>query len=259
MPKKAHTLPVLILLASLTGCALQPSTPRDARSPDDPWEPLNRQIHGFNHELDRFTLKPVAKGYRAIVPQSWRTGISNWSRNLRSPLNIVNNLLQGKGRQALEETGRFAANTTFGILGLVDVASDMGLGSFPEDFGQTWGVWGIPDGPFVMVPVLGPYSLRHAISIPFNLFLDPLWHYDVASVRDRLYVLRLIDIRYRLLPADTLLDSSSDKYITMRESYFQNRRFYIFDGNPPEDEDFYEDFEDFEDFEDPEEPEGDMQ
>jgi len=97
------------------------------------------------------------------------------------------------------------------------------------------------------VPILGPYSLSHAVSIPFNLFLDPLWHYDNAPVRDRLYVLRLIDIRYRLLPLDNLLDKSADSYITMRESYMQNRRFLVFDGNLPDDEDFYDDFDDFED------------
>jgi len=249
----------LLLVLMLAGCAANPSTPKEERSPADPWEPLNRQMYGIHTGIDRFTFKPIAKGYRAIIPQSWRTGVTNFSRNLRGPLNIVNNLLQGQGGEALAESGRFLANSTFGILGLVDVAADMGIGRYPEDFGQTFGKWGIPDGPFVFIPILGPYSLRHAISIPFNLFLDPLWHYDNAPVRDRLYVLRLIDIRYRFLPLDNLLDKSGDSYITMRESYMQNRRFLVFDGNIPDEEDFYDDFEDFEEdveeqMEDHEEP-----
>jgi phospholipid-binding lipoprotein MlaA len=235
----------LLLLTLFCGCATHPSVPREERSPADPWEPLNRQIHGFNTGLDKVTLKPVAKGYRAIIPRSWRTGVTNFSRNLRGPLNIVNNLLQGSPRESLTETWRFLANSTFGILGLVDVATDMGLERYPEDFGQTFGKWGIPDGPFVIVPILGPYSLRHAISIPFNLFLDPLWHLDNAPVRDRLYVLRLIDIRYRLFSIESLLDNSADPYITTRESYLQNRRYLVFDGEPPEDDEFYDDFEDF--------------
>jgi phospholipid-binding lipoprotein MlaA len=214
---------------------------------------MNRQIQGFNRGFDAVTFKPISKGYRAIIPQSWRRGVTNFSLNLRGPLNIVNHLLQGKGRGALSETGRFLANSTFGIFGLVDVGTDMGLERQPEDFGQTFAKWGIPDGPFVAVPVLGLFSLRDAIAIPLNLFLDPLWHYDNAPVRDRLYVLRLIDIRYRLLAADALLEESADPYITLRESVRQNRRYLIWDGNPPEDEDFYDDFEDFEDFDDAEE------
>ena len=232
------------LLALTTGCSSHPSAPREERSPADPWEPLNRQLHGFNTGLDKVTLKPIAKGYEAIIPQTIRKGVSNFSMNLRGPLNIVNSLLQGKGKNALTETGRFLANSTFGILGLVDVGTDMGLERKSEDFGQTLAHWGVPDGPFVIVPILGPYSLRDAIMIPANLFLDPLWHYDNAPVRDRLYVLRLIDIRYRVFAAEALLEGSADPYITIRESYLQNRRYLIWDGDPPVDDDFYDDFED---------------
>jgi phospholipid-binding lipoprotein MlaA len=235
------------LVALLSGCATHPSAPREERSPADPWEPLNRQLNGFNRGLDTVSLKPIAKGYRAIFPQSIRTGISNFSLNLRGPLNIVNNLLQGKGKDSWTETRRFVANSTWGILGFVDVGTDMGLERQAEDFGQTLAHWGVPDGPYVIVPILGPFSLRDALMIVPNLYLDPLSHYDNAPVRDRIWAVRLIDIRYRVLPLEDLIAGSPDPYVTIRESYLQNRRYVIWDGNPPEDDDFYDDFEDFED------------
>ena len=164
---------------------------------------------------------------------------------------MINHLLQGKPKDSLSETGRFLANSTFGLLGLIDVATDMGLERKPEDFGQTFAKWGVPDGPFVVVPILGPFSLRDALAIPLNLLADPLWHFDNASVRDRLYVLRLIDIRQRLFTAEKLLEGSQDRYISVREAYMQNRRYLIFDGDLPDEDDLYEDFDDFDE---PEEP-----
>jgi phospholipid-binding lipoprotein MlaA len=235
----------------VSGCAQMPSTPRAERSPADPWEPLNRQIHGFNNGLDKITLKPVAKGYEFVFPNWMRLGVTNFSRNLRAPLHMINHLLQGKPKDSLSETGRFLANSTFGLLGLIDVATDMGLERKPEDFGQTFAKWGVPDGPFVVVPILGPFSLRDALAIPLNLLADPLWHFDNASVRDRLYVLRLIDIRQRLFTAEKLLEGSQDRYISVREAYMQNRRYLIFDGDLPDEDDLYEDFDDFDE---PEEP-----
>lgn len=217
--------------------------------PADPWEPLNRQIHGFNHGLDKVTLKPVAKAYEFVIPQFMRTGVTNFSRNLRTPVNIVNNLLQGKIKNGFTETGRLIINTTMGIGGLFDIATDAGIERKYEDFGQTFAAWGIPDGPFVVIPILGPFTLRDSLGIPLNLFFDPLWHYDNAPVRDRIWVLRLIDVRQRLFVAEDLLKESPDRYVTLRESYLQNRRYLIYDGFPPED-DIYDDFEDPEDFED---------
>lgn len=219
-----------------------PAAPPDQRSPADPWEPLNRQIHGFNTGLDEVTLKPIAKGYQAAVPQVVRTGIGNFSSNLRTPLNIINQFLQGKGRNGLSETGRFLANSTFGLGGLLDVATDMGLEKKNEDFGETFAVWGVPDGPYVVVPFLGPRTLRDAMAIPLNFLADPLFHYDNASVRDKIYFVRLVDVRERLLSADKLLEGSTDRYLAIREAYLQNRRYLIYDGSPPEDDDFYDDF-----------------
>jgi phospholipid-binding lipoprotein MlaA len=219
-----------------------PAAPPDQRSPADPWEPLNRKIHGFNTGLDKVTLKPIAKGYRAVFPQFIRTGIGNFSSNLRTPLNIINQFLQGKGKNGLSETGRFLANSTFGLGGLLDVATDMGLERKNEDFGETFAVWGVPDGPYVVVPILGPRTLRDAMAIPLNFLADPLFHYDNASVRDKIYFVRLVDVRERLLSADKLLEGSTDRYLTIREAYLQNRHYLIHDGSPPEDESFYEEF-----------------
>jgi len=233
------------LIALMSACATHKAAPPEERSPTDPWEPLNRQIHGFNTGLDKVTFKPVAKVYEFIVPDLIRTGVTNFSRNLRAPLHIVNHLLQGKPKASLSETGRLLANSTFGLLGVLDVATDMGLERQPEDFGQTLAKWGVPDGPFVVVPVLGPFALRDALAIPLNLFLDPLWHYENAPVRDRLYVLRLIDVRQRLFAVEALLEDAPDVYLRTRESYLQNRRFLIYDGNPPDEDDYYDDFEEF--------------
>jgi phospholipid-binding lipoprotein MlaA len=234
----------LIVAMLASGCAVKPAVPKEQRSAADPWEPLNRQIHGFNNGLDKVTFKPLAKGYRFLFPQFLRTGIRNFSTNLRAPAHSLNNLLQGKGKNSLSELGRFLANSTFGLLGVLDVATDMGLEKHPEDFGQTFAAWGIPDGPFVTVPILGPRTLRGAFAIPLNILADPLLYYDNSSVRDRLWFIRVIDLREKLFAAEALLKGSQDRYISIREAYLQNRLYLIYDGDPPVDEDLYEDFDD---------------
>ena len=233
-----------ILIAALLagGCAAHPAAPRDERSPADPWEPMNRQIHGFNTGFDKVTFKPLAKGYAIIFPQFLRTGIRNFSSNLRAPTHSLNNFLQGKGKNGLSELGRFLANSTFGLLGVLDVATDMGLERHPEDFGQTFATWGIPDGPFLTVPILGPRTLRDAFAIPLNILADPLIWYDNASVRDKLWFIRAVDVREKLFTAESLLEGSQDRYLSIREAYLQNRLYLIFDGDPPVDDDLYEEY-----------------
>ena len=159
------------------------------RSPIDPWEPLNRVTYAFNDGLDTVTLRPISKGYKKIVPGFVRRGISNFFANLRTPLIIVNNLLQGKGRDALSDTGRLLVNSTVGIGGLIDVATPAGLEEHDEDFGQTLAKWGVPDGPFLMVPFLGPRTLKDAITIPLNFLFDPLFYYENSSVRDKVWII----------------------------------------------------------------------
>ena len=242
MQFRLTTVCCLICALVLCGCASTPAAPKDQRSTADPWEPMNRQIHGFNTGLDKVTLKPIAKGYQKVFPQFLRKGIGNFSSNLRSPLNAINSFLQGKGKTGLSESGRFLVNSTIGLLGILDVATAMGLEKHNEDFGQTFAKWGVPDGPYVVLPFLGPRTLRDAFAVPLNFLADPLWWYNNASVRDKLYILRLIDVRERLFTAEALLKGSKDRYLSIREAYLQHRLFLIYDGDPPEDDDFYDEF-----------------
>lgn len=222
-----------------------------AASHTDPWEPLNRPIYAVNDALDRYTLKPIARGYKTVVPAFMRTGVSNFTNNLSAPASALNTLLQGKPVGALSELARFIVNTSIGIGGLVDAATACGLERHDEDFGQTLAVWGVPDGPFVMIPFLGPSSMRDALALPVDWVTNVQFWIEDSSLRDKINGVRLLDRRYRLLAAERLLEGSADPYVTLRESYLQNRRFKIHDGDPPPDEDPYEDFEDFEDDEEP--------
>jgi phospholipid-binding lipoprotein MlaA len=215
---------------------------KPVRTESDPWEPMNRGIYGFNHAVDKVTLKLVARGYRKVVPQFARRGVTNFSENLFTPRSALNNFLQGKGKAGFSDIGRFIINTTIGVGGLFDVASAAGFQEYGEDFSQTLAVWGLPEGPFVFIPFLGPHTLLDAIALPVDLLSDPLAYYNDTSVRDRVYVLRVIDLRARLLTAETLVEDSQDPYITLRESYLQNRLYEVHDGNPPEDDDFYDEF-----------------
>lgn len=238
---------VAAALLALGGCAGAPPANNAQASAEDPWEPLNRSIYRSNRTLDKYSLKPIAKGYRQLLPGALRTGIDNFFVNLRSPWHSINNLLQGDGVESLHEAGRFVLNSTFGIGGLIDVASDMGLEEHKEDFGQTLAVWGVPKGPYVVVPFFGPATLRDGLAMPIDFLADPLYWYDNSSLRTKLYVVRIINLRERYLDAEELLEEAYDPYIRMREAYLQNRRYQVYDGNPPTEDDFYEEFE--EDFE----------
>jgi phospholipid-binding lipoprotein MlaA len=216
----------------------------------DPWERLNRSLYSFNDAADSVSLKPIAKGYKKILPEPVRNGITNFAQNLGAPRNIVNNFLQGKPSRGVSELARFIVNSTIGLGGLIDVAAASGVEAHREDFGQTAAVWGVPAGPYVMVPFIGPQTLRDVILMPANIELDILHHVDESSIRDRLWVLRSIDLRHRVLSLEDLLADSADPYVTLRESYLQNREFEIYDGDPPmdDDDDFYDDFLDDEDY-----------
>jgi phospholipid-binding lipoprotein MlaA len=230
---------LVILALSLSGCS---SIPPEQRVDTDPWESLNRSLFIANVAVDSVTTKPLAKGYRKVIPGPVRTGITNFFRNLTTPRSMINNFLQGKPVRGFSEFGRFAFNTTLGIGGLIDIATMGGMEEYREDFGQTAAVWGVPDGPYVMLPILGPQTLRDAVLLPVDIVVDPLFHYDNSSVRDKLYILRFIDLRYRLLAADNFLQDSKDPYVTTRESYLQNREFEVYDGDPPISDDFFDEF-----------------
>jgi len=240
-------LATFLVILGASGCASLP--PGDAVE-HDPWERLNRSMYSLNEAADSVSLKPIAKGYRAVLPEPVRKSVTNFARNLGTPRNAVNNFLQGKPAHGFGELARLVLNSTFGIGGLFDVATASGVEAHREDFGQTAAVWGVPAGPYVMVPFIGPQTLRDALLMPANIRTDVLHYVDDTSVRDRLWGLRTIDLRYRALSLEELLQDSKDPYVTLRESYLQNREFEIYDGDPPVEDydDFYDEFLDEEDY-----------
>ena len=224
-------LPVLLGgMWLLAGCASVPPT----EEASDPLEPVNRLIYRFNDKVDRFALKPLAQGYEKAVPTPVRRSVHNFFSNLWEPRTIVNDLLQGKFEQGLQDTLRFAFNTTAGIGGLFDVATPMQLPRHREDFGQTLGRWGIGEGWYLVLPILGPSNVRDAVSLFPDYALDPVTRHDEVRERNVLYGVRTVDARARLLHATRLRESAAvDPYLFTRESYRQHRWDRIWDGNPP--------------------------
>ena len=202
---------------------------------NDPLEPLNRVTLEFNQQLDDWLIRPAAKGYDAAVPPPVRLIIGNVFGNVGDLWSATNNLLQGKPRDAGSDALRFAINTTFGLVGVADLASDFGLPKHKEDFGQTLGRWGLPVGPYVVVPLFGPSSLRDVVGTfagdlqanPFRTLPDP-------GARNAITATRLVDARARLLSGDRLFDEISiDRYLFIRDAYLQRRESQIWDGDPP--------------------------
>jgi len=221
----------LLVAVLVTGCASGPrSTSRD------PLEPLNRGVSQFNEGVDAIVLKPVATAYKNTVPPMVRTGVSNFFGNLGDLWSAVNSALQFKIQNAAENFMRFNVNTFFGLAGILDVASDLDIDRHKEDFGQTLGRWGMPAGPYVVLPLLGPSTLRDSIA----LFLvdregDPVSHVTGTGERNGLYILRGVDQRSNLLRASSVLDEAAlDKYTFTRDAYLQRRRAQIYDGSTPD-------------------------
>jgi phospholipid-binding lipoprotein MlaA len=206
-----------------------------AQSANDPFEKANRAIFGFNEALDGAVLKPVAKGYQAAVPELVRTGVSNFFGNFGDGWSAINNLLQGKGEAAGTMVMRVAANTLFGIGGIFDVASDLGMERSTEDFGQTLGRWGMPAGPYVVWPLLGPSTARDSLARPLDLAWSPSLAINDTGVKWSLSALNLIDTRANLLGASDVVDGLAfDKYTFIRDAYVARRRNLVYDGNPPD-------------------------
>lgn len=228
-----YRFPILLFLfclAALPGCA----TLDGPTEPHDPWERYNRGMYTFNDKLDRAVLKPVAKGYRAITPNAVEKGISNFFGNLDEIRVIANDILQFKLVHALSDTGRFVVNSTIGVGGLFDVAKHMGLKKHNEDFGQTLGRWGIGNGPYLVVPFLGPSSVRDGIGLVGDYQFNPIDEVDNRDKRNALYATSIISTRAELLEAGEILDEAAfDPYIFLREAYFQRRRNQVYDGAPP--------------------------
>lgn len=218
---------LIISTCWLTACA---TTGPNGEVNVDPYEGFNRKIFGFNDGLDRYILKPVAKGYQAITPNFIEHGVSNFFSNLSEVGSLVNATLQGKPKQGAKHTGRFLINSTLGIAGLFDVAKYMNLEKTDaEDFGQTLAVWGVDSGPYIVIPFLGSSTIRGGVSIPVDRALDPLSYYPEDDMaRLGLNALEIIDLRARLLKAEEFI--SGDRYLFIRDAYLQRREFLINDG-----------------------------
>ncbi len=218
----------VVLCLCLSACA----TPMADRSdPRDPYENLNRKVFVVNQVFDQVLLKPVAKGYSNYAPDFIQTTIGNFFGNLADVWTAVNNFLQGKPREGIQDTGRVAVNTVFGIAGLADVATKLGFPKHQEDFGQTLGVWGVKPGPYVMLPLFGPSTMRDAVAKPLDLYADPVNLSTRADVEYSLRAMRLVDDRARLLPTTDMIEKVAlDPYQFVRDAHFQQREARVNDS-----------------------------
>jgi phospholipid-binding lipoprotein MlaA len=223
---------LLALLLALQGCATV-SNP----DPRDPLESFNRGVFGFNDVLDRAIIKPVATVYRDTTPNWMRQGVGNFFGNLADMWSVVNNAIQLRGPDTSDSIGRVMVNSTIGIGGLFDVASELGIERHTSDFGLTLGRWGVPAGPYIVVPLLGSYTLREIAAYPLDrqgnlvnqITDDPTW-YSVSA-------LGVVDLRAQYLRAGDVVEGAAlDKYSFTRDSYFQRQRNRVYDGNPPDDD-----------------------
>ncbi len=232
----ARAVVVAAFACLFQGCA-SVTTP----DPRDPWESMNRTVMKANHIVDETLTKPIAKTYVFVVPQVFRSMINNFFGNLSEIGNATNNVLQGKPKAALGDSARFVVNTIFGFGGVADVATEMGLSRSNEDFGQTLGRWGVPSGPFLVLPVLGPSTVRDAFGRVVDQQLTPLSYYDNEAKRWGLTATNLVDLRSNLFEFDKLLEKSAvDPYSFVRNGYLQRRTNLIYDGDPPEELPKYE-------------------
>ena len=230
-----HLSLVVALGASLlaTGCATGPNA-----NPKDPLEPFNRSVSRFNDVLDDNVLKPVATGYRDATPDLVQQGGRNVFNNLSDMWSTVNSGLQLKGRDTAESFMRVVVNTVFGVYGIFDVATEIKLQRHTEDFGQTLGYWGVPSGPYLVLPLLGPSTVRDTAGLPVDTSADLVRNLDHIPTRNSALSLRIVEKRADLLKATGMLEQAAlDKYSFTRDSYLQYRRSQVFDGNPPEEDD----------------------
>ena len=212
------------VVGSLTGCATT------ANNPKDPYEGFNRAMFSVNEGID-VVVKPVAQGYDAAAPLPVKAGVGNFFGNIADVWISINNFLQGKGEQGLSDVGRVLINTTIGIGGVFDIASEIGLDKHSEDFGQTLGKWGVDDGPYFFWPVIGPRTTRDTFGWAVDSYVDPVMRIQDVAWRNSLYGLRFIETRASLLAADKVIEQAAfDKYDYIRDAYLQNRRSEINDG-----------------------------
>ena len=241
-------------LSALILAACATPTSNSADTIYDPFEGVNRSVYGFNESVDKAVVGPAARAYNNYVPKDARNGLGNFIANTNAPVTFVNDVLQAKPRRAAETFSRFLINSTVGLGGLFDVAGRSGLEGHTEDFGQTLGVWGVPMGPFVMAPLLGPSNLRDTVGTVVDTAFDPLTWVSFGADNLNLYingglgVAAAIDTRAGLEPAFENLRSQPEPYIALRRAYSNQRRSLVSDGIISDD--IYDDLPDFDDFDD---------
>lgn len=230
LTKSVKSLAALAVAATLSGGAIA------GDNPNDPAEGFNRAMFAVNEGLDMVIAKPLAQGYDYVAPLPVRAVVGNFFSNIGDLWIGVNSLLQGKPTDAASDWGRVLINTTVGIGGAFDVASEMGLDKHYEDFGQTMGVWGVGEGAYLFWPVIGPRTVRDTAGWVVDAYADPVWYYDDIPVRNTAVAIRYIDQRAALLPTDKIIEEGAlDKYAYIRDAYLQHRRNAVYDGNPPRD------------------------
>lgn len=212
----------------LSGCATTASNPKD------PHESFNRAMFEVNEAVDTVVAKPLAKGYDAAVPLPAKAAVGNFFGNVGDLFIGVNNGLQGKPRDGASDIARLLINSTVGIFGLFDVASEIGFDKHDEDFGQTFARWGVGDGGYVFLPIIGPRTVRDTVGFAVDTYADPVNHIRHIPARNSAIALRFVDVRASLLPSDKVVEEAAlDKYAYIRDAYLQRRRSQIYDGKPP--------------------------
>jgi phospholipid-binding lipoprotein MlaA len=223
--------PLWLALSCLLGaCAHSP-----VDDPQDPLEPLNRASFAFNQKLDKYVARPVARAYVHVLPAPMRTGVDNFLKNLASPTVVINDALQGKFVQARDDTGRFLLNSTFGLAGFLDPATLVGLERHDEDFGQTFGFWGIGQGWYLMLPLLGPSTNRDLVGRVAGAGTSVNWYLPTEDSLP-LTAADILNTRSQLLGSEHLLDEQFDPYLFVRGAYLQRRQNLVYDGNPPKEQ-----------------------
>lgn len=224
----------LLGVALLAGCASGPNA-----NPKDPLEPFNRGVYQFNDAVDTAVLKPVATAYRDVTPRLIRQGVGNFFGNLQDVWSTVNSALQLNGPATSDNAGRVMINSLIGLGGIFDVASDLGIQKHTKDFGLTLGHWGVASGPYLMLPLLGPSTLRDTAALPVDSQGDVVGNLNHVPTRNTTMAVRIVDQREGLLKATEMLDKIAlDKYSFVRDAYLQRRRSAVYDGNPPEEDDY---------------------
>ena len=216
-----------IATALLAGCAMGPTR-------EDPFEPMNRVSYKVHQQIDGKIVKPVAEAYVQYTPKIVRTAVSNFFGNIDDMFSFVNDVLQGKPDKAGNDLGRVITNTGFGVLGLIDIAGSANIPKGNEDFGQTFGVWGIPQGPYLFIPVFGPTTVRDGSGWLIRGYASPVNFINDAPTRDVLWALNLVDLRASALQTENVLNQAAlDPYTFIRRSYLQRRQYLVYDGKPP--------------------------